>query len=130
MAGKGEPKRGRGRRAGGIIVRSKVWLEYEGSFLMGEGRAELLRCVKERGSLAAAARSMGMAYSHAWKEVKEMTDAVGGAVVATESGGEGGGGSRLTALGEMLLERCEAELARSGEYLRGRNRRITRRLSR
>ena len=103
-------------------VKAKLWLERDGAFVLGKGRAELLRKVKEFGSLAKAARSMRMSYSHAWSEVKALSEALGGAVVEATSGGRRGGGSRLTASGERILKRYDDETARMEKHLAGRNR--------
>jgi molybdate transport system regulatory protein len=105
-----------------ILIKSKMWLERDGRFVLGEGRAELLRRVRDAGSLASAARSMGMAYSHAWAEIRAVSEAAGGAVLEATPGGRRGGGSKLTPLGERLLQRFESEMKRMGGHLARRNR--------
>ena len=69
----------------------------------GKGVAQLLSLTREKGSLSAAYKSMGMAASKAWKilnraEVK---------LVERKSGGKQGGGSHLTPEGEDILNRYE-----------------------
>ena len=44
---------------------------------LGPGVAALLEGVRETGSLNASAKRMGMAYSKAWRIVKETEDALG-----------------------------------------------------
>jgi len=105
-----------------VTVNAKIWLERDSRFVLGEGRAELLRRVRETGSLAAAARSMGMAYSHAWAEVQAISEAAGGSVVETAAGGKRGGGSKLTELGERLLDRFDDEMRGMDAHLAHRNR--------
>jgi molybdate transport system regulatory protein len=104
-----------------IEVKAKLWLERKGHFILSSGRAEILRKVKETGSLAKAAKSMGMSYSHAWSQVREMSEAAGGLVVETARGGRSGGGSRLTELGLEILDIFEKENERLDRHLAERN---------
>jgi len=105
-----------------VKVKAKLWLEKDSAFVLGKGRAELLRKVGELGSLAKAAKSMRMSYSHAWSELKAISIALGGPVVEASSGGRRGGGSRLTARGEKILHRYEEERERLDRHLAKRNR--------
>jgi molybdate transport system regulatory protein len=105
-----------------VKVKAKLWLERDSAFVLGKGRAELLRKVRELGSLAKAARSMRMSYSHAWSEIKAISGALGGPVVEASAGGRRGGGSRLTAKGEMILQRYMDEMERLERHLARRNR--------
>lgn len=98
-------------------VRAKLWLEENGRFVIGAGRAELLRRVKETGSISEAAKAMGMSYSHAWSEIREMSGAAGNNVVRTSRGGNAGGSTELTLLGERLLETFDREMERLGRHL-------------
>jgi molybdate transport system regulatory protein len=104
-----------------IKVKAKIWLEIDSNCIIGQGRAELLRKIKELGSLSEVARSMGMAYSHAWSEIKEISNAIGGQVIVTSRGGKQGGGSRLTELGEELLNRFDEETNSLDGHLSKRN---------
>src|SRR5271157_5331534 len=49
----------------------RVWLQEDGVRMFGPGTHELLRRVDETGSLNRAAGDMGMAYSKAWRLVRE-----------------------------------------------------------
>ena len=104
-----------------IDVKAKLWLEKDSKFILGSGRAEILRKIEETGSLAGAAESMGMSYSHAWSEVREISDALGGPVVETARGGKSGGSSRLTALVLEILDKFEKENERLDRHLAKRN---------
>ncbi len=98
-----------------LRVRSKIWVEHEdGSVLISEYRAELLRAIREHGAVSAAAATLGLPYRTAWKKLDEMQAAAGAALIETASGGRGGGGTRLTAAGEQLL----ADFERLAEPLR------------
>ena len=75
---------------------------------------ELLEAVAEHGSISAAARSMGMAYRHAWVLIDDLNRCFGAPVVATATGGRRGGGARLTPLGAELVRRFRAMERRAG----------------
>jgi molybdate transport system regulatory protein len=84
-----------------------VYLEENGPKL-GRGKIELLKAVRDHGSISAAARSMGMAYRHAWCLLDELNRSFREPVITSTMGGPRGGGARITAWGEELVERYEA----------------------
>ncbi len=83
--------------------RLKLWVEKDGRLVLSDYRVQLLRHVGETGSLAEAAQRMGLSYRRAWGKVREIERNLGVALVESEAGGAGGGGSRLTPQGERLL---------------------------
>ncbi len=85
----------------------------------GPGAAELMQRVRRTGSLSAACREMGMAYSKAWKILKKAEDDLGFPLMEGCRGGEHGGRTVLTAQGEALLERYLA-FEREAEAALGR----------
>ena len=93
-----------------VEVKAKLWLEHKSKFIMGKGRAELLGQIEKTGSIAEAAKSMKMSYSHAWSEVREMGRAAGKPLVETRRGGTKGGGAGLTATGKELLKQFNREM--------------------
>lgn len=86
-------------------VRAKVWIERGDDVLLSEWRVALLEAVEEAGSLAAAANRLGVPYRTAWQRIKESEERLGLPLLATESGGAEGGGSRLTPAGRDLVAR-------------------------
>lgn len=86
-------------------LRSKVWIERDDDVLLSEWRIALLEAVAECGSLAAGAERLGVPYRTAWQRVKEMERRLGFPLLATESGGADGGGSRLTPAADDLVRR-------------------------
>lgn len=97
-----------------------LWLRVvldEGGFL-GPGKIKLLEAVRDEGSISAAARSMGMAYRHAWELIDAMNRAFRDPVVATTSGGSAGGGASLTPWGVDLLRRYRDLEGRAQEATR------------
>lgn len=80
---------------------------FKGEKAFGPGIATLLQTVEKTGSLQKAAEAMGMAYSKAWKMIKEIEKLWGFPLTYRDIGGKNGGGSILTPEGRFLLERYE-----------------------
>ncbi len=72
--------------------------------VFGKGIADLCLGVREKGSLNAAAKSMGMAYSKAWRIIKDTEDALGISLLIRD----GAHGSQLTPEGDKLLDTYDA----------------------
>ncbi len=84
---------------------AKIWLEYRGKPILGRGGAEILRTIKEEGSISMAAEKLGMSYRYVWNYLARVKNALGEPIVETFKGGRtGGGGAKLTLLGEHLLK--------------------------
>ncbi len=90
-------------------LKLRIWLERDGRFIVSEGRAELLKKVKETGSLSEAAKQMGMSYRHAWGIVHRISQSAGGDIVRSVRGGKSGGVSVLTPFGEEVLREYESK---------------------
>lgn len=82
----------------------------------GPGVAELLVRVRERRSLRAAAGEMEMAYSKAWKVIRQSESALGCKLLSSTTGGRGGGGASLTAEAEQLLAAYQGFCAALNAY--------------
>jgi molybdate transport system regulatory protein len=84
--------------------RGRVWIDgKEGTFL-GYGRVVLLERIREHGSITKAAKSMQMAYRHAWDLVDSMNKQAKRPFVELTTGGKGGGGARVTKEGELAIQ--------------------------
>ncbi len=93
---------------------AKVWLEYEGEPILGEGGATILKALNKEKSISKAARKNGMSYRFVWNYLAKLGKTLNEPVVQTFKGGRsGGGGAKLTPLGESLLK----EYKRIEEYL-------------
>lgn len=68
--------------------------------VFGKGIANLCAGVRDKGSLYAAAKAMGMAYSKAWRIVKDTESALGMKLLDRD----GAHGSSLTKEGNKLLD--------------------------
>lgn len=77
----------------------------------GPGIATLLERVREHHSLRAAAQSMGMAYSKAWRILRTAEDVFGCRLLDSTTGGAHGGGAVLTPEAERLLSAYQAYAA-------------------
>ncbi len=101
----GQSQNGLPALAGGFRVQTKVWVERsDGVVLISDFRADLLERVASEGSVAAAARALGLPNRTAWKKLDEMERAAGVPLIETTSGGAAGGGATLTAAGRALLD--------------------------
>ncbi len=90
----------------------KAWLEEDGSFILSEGRAALLRAVGRRRSLRGAAEELGISYRHAWDMLKKTGRAAGEPVIVSERGGKERGQTVLSDAGLKVLRAYESELLR------------------
>ena len=109
MRGK-KPDHGRGTalaasppESAGIQIKGRLWLEKDGETFLSWGRVVLLERIRDQGSIAAAARSLNMAYSHAWGLVNRMNHLAGEELVGRTYGGKRGGRAWLTPAGEAAI---------------------------
>lgn len=92
------------KRAGSPGLRGRIWIDGpEGTFI-GYGRVVLLERIMDHGSITKAARSMEMAYRHAWDLVDSMNRQAKEPFVELATGGKGGGGARVTAAGKKAVK--------------------------
>lgn len=84
---------------------------FQDTKCFGPGIAELLSRVDRMHSLRAAAMSMNMAYSKAWRIVRETEAALGFKLLHSATGGQHGGGAVLTDDAARLLEAYRAYAA-------------------
>jgi molybdate transport system regulatory protein len=78
---------------------------YFGDAWIGPGKVQLLEEIRERGSISAAARAMGMSYRRAWLLVNGLNRMFREAAVQTTLGGRGGGNAFVTPLGTEIIAR-------------------------
>jgi molybdate transport system regulatory protein len=90
----------RKRDAGAIEMRIRI---YAGDRMLGPDKMELLGHIKATGSLAAAAKKMGMSYMRAWTLVQELNGDRDRPMIKTSRGGAGGGAAKVTSFGRRVL---------------------------
>lgn len=91
---------------------AKLRLMFGSQIAIGPGKADLLEAIAACGSISESARRMGMSYRRAWLLVDTMNRCFREPVVASATGGSGGGGARVTPFGERVLARFRAMQAR------------------
>ena len=90
------------------MARLSIRITFEGAEALGPGKIRLLELIEKEGSIRAAAAAMNMSYRHAWLLLQAVEDTFGVPVLATSTGGAGGGGARLTEFGRALVARYRA----------------------
>ncbi len=76
---------------------------YAGDRMLGPGKMELLTHINATGSLAAAAKKMGMSYMRAWTLVRNLNSDHDQRMVDMYRGGAGGGTATVTPFGKKVL---------------------------
>ncbi len=84
-------------------VRFRMRIRTGETIAIGPGKIDLLEAIGVHGSLAAAARSMGMSYRRAWLLLDEINRTLASPATDATTGGQAGGGSKLTAVGEQVV---------------------------
>jgi molybdate transport system regulatory protein len=94
----------RGSLARHLKPRQKLWLNWDGVFLMGPRYLVFLDAVARTGTIRAAGRVVGWSYRTCLNRVRQMERVLGAKVLATARGGSRGGGARLTAEARRLVK--------------------------
>lgn len=86
-------------------IRVRCWIDVDGVKFFGPGPAELLELIEEVGSIAKAAKKMGMSYKKAWDLVDKLNEGGRKPYVISRKGGEKGGGAELTETGRKVVSK-------------------------
>jgi molybdate transport repressor ModE-like protein len=86
-------------------VKTKVWLERDGLFVIGDGGLRLLLGILEHGSLLRAAREIRWSYRHAWGYLRRAEAALGTPLTEPRPGKGASRGTALTEAGRLAIER-------------------------
>jgi molybdate transport system regulatory protein len=84
-------------------IKSRIWIEKDGEAILGFGRIKLLKKVDETKSISAAAKSLKMSYSKAWKLISDINEHTQKPVIVKNIGGKNGGGTELTPFGKSII---------------------------
>jgi molybdate transport system regulatory protein len=99
-------------------INGRIWLETEqGERFLGIGRLELLGHIQRTGSISQAAKAMNMSYKRAWDLVQSLNNLAAQPLVLTQTGGQKGGGTSLTAAGEAYLRYYQELHARFQQFM-------------
>ena len=82
----------------------KLWLNWDGAFLMGPRYLRFLDAVDRTGTIRAAGREVGWSYRTCLNRMREMERVLGAKVLATTRGGSSRGGARLTPQARRLAK--------------------------
>lgn len=105
--------------AAGRTPKPQIRILFRKAIAMGPGKAELLQAIERTGSISAAAREMDMSYRRAWLLVDTMNQSFKQVLVSTETGGQRGGGARVTEFGHEVLQRYLAMEAKAANSVSG-----------
>lgn len=67
-------------------------------------RIELLKQIAATGSISQGAKVAGISYKSAWDAINDMNTLADRTLVERATGGKGGGGAKITAYGERLIQ--------------------------
>ena len=85
-------------------ISSNLTLELSDKPFLLEKRIVLLHAIANKGSISKAAKVVPMSYKSAWEAVDAMNNLSPTPIVQKETGGAGGGGTKLTSYGKNLLK--------------------------
>ena len=85
---------------------------------LSDKRIDILRRIKETGSISEAARASGVSYKAAWQALETHENLAGGKLVEKLVGGNRGGGTTLTVTGEQILKIADRIAQARSEVLR------------
>ena len=80
-----------------------IRLDLANGHHIGPGKIALLEAIRAEGSITAAARHLGMSYRRAWLLVENINEALRKPAVTSAQGGQHGGGTALTDVGEQII---------------------------
>jgi molybdate transport system regulatory protein len=84
-------------------VRVTLRVDFDAETAIGPGKIALLEKMRDSGSLSQAARELDMSYRRAWQLLASLNQIFREPLVLTSTGGSGGGGTKLTELGEAVV---------------------------
>ena len=85
----------------------KLWLNWDGAFLMGPRYLRFLDAVDRAGTIRAAGLEVGWSYRTCLNRIRAMERVLGAKVLATKRGGPHRGGARLTPEARRLVKLFE-----------------------
>jgi molybdate transport system regulatory protein len=101
-----------------VIGLSHLRVTLSGDAYIGPGRADILELIAETGSIAEAAKRMGMSYKRAWSLVQALNDGFATPLVETTRGGKEQG-ALLTPAGAEVLARYRSMQQKTRDAIAG-----------
>jgi molybdate transport system regulatory protein len=90
------------------MPRLTLRIDFDQDRAIGPGKIKLLELIDQHGSISAAGRQMGMSYRRAWVLVDNLNHCFRAPVVASQAGGQHGGGASLTEFGHAVVDHYRA----------------------
>lgn len=88
-----------------LKVKTKTWIENDNKdLLFGKGKTEILELIEQEGSIANAAKKIGMNYKKAWSHIKMLQENIADDLVVPQKGGGGKGGTTLSPKAHELID--------------------------
>jgi molybdate transport system regulatory protein len=87
-----------------LTLRARLLVAVRGEPAFGPGKASLLEAIVECGSLAQAAKKLGMSYMRAWSLVQPLQRLFREPLLILARGGRNKGGAVLTDTGRKVLK--------------------------
>jgi molybdate transport system regulatory protein len=85
------------------MTRVVLRIDFDEDRYIGHGRIELLELIDSSGSIAQAAKAMGMSYKRAWTLADAINKTFCEPVIERRHGGKGGGSAVLSDFGRELV---------------------------
>ena len=79
-----------------LAPRHKIWLNWDGVFLMGPNYLRFLAAVDQTGTIREGGQAVGWSYRTCLNRLRRMERVLGRPVLITKRGGRSGGSARLT----------------------------------
>ncbi len=98
------PSSRRGSLRAHLAPRQKLWLNWDGAFLMGPRYLRFLDAVDRAGTIRAAGQAVGWSYRTCLNRIRQMERVLGAKVLTTTRGGSSRGSARLTPEARRLLK--------------------------
>jgi molybdate transport system regulatory protein len=90
------------------MPRLTLRIDFDEDRAIGPGKIKLLELIDKHGSISEAGRQMGMSYRRAWVLVDNVNHCFRAPVVASQVGGQHGGGASLTEFGHAVVQHYRA----------------------
>jgi molybdate transport system regulatory protein len=87
-----------------VEVELPVNIHFNKQLFINPLRIDLLRKIKQTGSLNAAAKGLVLSYQNVWTMIDEMNKISPRPLVVKQRGGNGGGGAILSDYGNLILK--------------------------
>lgn len=85
-------------------VECHISIRKNGVTFLNPLKTELLKKIRQNGSLNGASKAMNISYQHLWTMIEEMNQTAPSPLVLKQRGGTNGGGTAVSAYGEQMLK--------------------------